>query len=237
MKHRIVLLGVFLLSFFMNSCLLAPSINGNGDVQQEERNVDDFNEIKASRGVNVYLTQGEETRVLVRADENLLDVIETEVMGDELIIRSTARVRNAKSFKVFVTSPEYRSVKSSAGANVYSETEIASDALDVAASAGANVTLEVNAGELEASASAGANVQLEGLARECRADASSGANIKAEDLRVKNADLSVSSGANIWMAIDNHLKATASSGGTVFYQGDPAQTDISKSSGGNVNKM
>lgn len=237
MKLKSVFLLVILLPLFMQSCLLSPSVKGNGDVQQEERSIADFNEIKASRGVNVYLSQGEKTRVLVRADENLLDVIETEVMGDELIIRSTARVRNAESFKVFVTSPEYRSVKSSSGSNVYSETEIVSDNLEASASSGANITLEINSRDLEASASSGANIRLEGLARECKARASSGANIKAEDLKTKNAELKVSSGANIWIAVDNDMKAEASSGGNIFYNSEPSQTTINKSSGGNVKKM
>jgi hypothetical protein len=237
MKNKFLFLFILLLPLFMQSCLLSPSIKGNGDVQQEERNVDNFNEIKASRGVNVYLSQGEETRVLVRADENLLDVIETEVIGDELIIRSTARVRNAESFKVFVTSPEYESIKSSAGSNVYSETEIVSDNLKVSASSGANITLEINSRDLEVSASSGSNVRLEGLARECSAHASSGANIKAEDLKTKNAELKVSSGANTWISVDNDLKAEASSGGNIFYGGEPSQTSINKSSGGNVKKM
>ena len=237
MIKRILFLIAVTLSLIVQSCVLSPSIKGNGNVQQEERNVDDFDEIKASRGVNVYLSQGEETKVLVRADENLLDVIETEVLGDELIIRSKQNVRNAEAFKVFVTSPVYESVKSSAGANVYSETEIVSDDLEVSASAGANITLEVNAGGLEASASAGANVRLEGLTRECNAHASAGSNIKAEDLKTKNAELKVSSGANIWISIDNNLKASASSGGNIFYRGEPSQTNINKSSGGNVKKM
>jgi len=237
MKLKSVFLFVILLPLFMQSCLLSPSVKGNGDVQQEERSVANFNEIKASRGVNVYLSQGEETRVLVRADENLLDVIETEVMGDQLIIRSTARVRNAESFKVFVTSPAYESVKSSSGSNVYSETEIVSDNLEVSASSGANITLEINSRDLEASASSGANIRLEGLAREFIARASSGANIKAEDLKTKNAELKVSSGANIWIAVDNDMKAEASSGGNIFYHGEPSQTSINKSSGGNVKKM
>lgn len=236
MKIKIALFSVLVSTLFLSSCIFSPGIKGNGNVEEEERKIDQFDEVKASRGVNVYLTQGEEFKVVVRADENLIDIIETEVLGDELIVRSTKNVRNAKEYKVFVSAPDYESVISSSGSNVYSETEINTDDLEVSASAGANITLEINVDELEASASAGANIYLDGLAEECEARASAGSNIKAEDLRTNNADLKVSSGANIWIEIDNNLKAGASSGGNVFYNGEPKQTDISKSSGGNVIK-
>ena len=236
MKIKIVLFSLLVSALFFSSCIFSPSISGNGKIEEEERNVDQFDEVKASRGVNVYLTQGEEYKVLIRADENLIDIIETEVLGDELIIRSKKGIRNAKEYKVFVSAPDYESIKSSSGANVYSETEISTNDLKVSASAGANITLEINVDELEASASAGANIYLEGLAEECEARANAGSNIKAEDLRTKNADLKVSSGANIWIEIDNNLKAGASSGGNIFYSGEPKQTDISKSSGGNIIK-
>jgi hypothetical protein len=236
MKQKILLVLLSLPVLF-SSCILSPSIKGNGDVVEEERKLENFDEIKASRGINLYLTQGETTSVLIRADENLLDVIETEVIGDELNIKSTANVKNAKSFKVFVTAPGFESIKGTAGCNIYSETELSTDELEIAASAGSNIRLAVNVNHASASAAAGSNINLEGLAEDFNGTASSGSNIKAEDLKVKNAEVKVSSGANIWISTDKKLEAHASSGGSVFYKGHPDKTDFHKSSGGNVTKF
>ena len=235
-KQNFLVLAILSLPLFFSSCIFSPSIKGNGNVVEEKREIKPFDEIKASRGINLYITQGETTDLLIRADENLLDVIETEVLGGELMVRSTANVRNAKSFKVFVTTPKIKSIKGSSGCNIYSETELVTGDFNVSASSGCNIHLSVQAEAVEASTSSGSNIHLDGITGNFNGHASSGSNIKAEDLKAKNAEVKVSSGANIWIATENNLRANASSGGNVFYNGDPANTDFNKSSGGNVIK-
>lgn len=236
MNKKIIYLSLLFLPFLFNSCLLGPTIKGNGHVVEEVRNVGGFDGIKASRGINVYITQGDETKVLVRADENLLDVIETEVNGGVLTVRSTGIVRDAESFKVFVTVPKTELIEASSGSNVYSEGEIKSDNLELSTSSGANMTLKLDVGDLSASSSSGANMSLDGIVEDMEASVSSGANIKAGDLKAKNAEMKASSGGNIWISAHKGLKASASSGGNIFYSGEPSEMDINTSSGGNVIK-
>jgi len=236
MKQKILFLGLLSLSLIMNSCVLSPSIKGNGNVVEEERQQSDFDEIKVSRGMNVYISIGDDYKVVVKADENLLEYIETEVDGDALVIRSNANIRNAKSKAVYVTLPELEVVKATAGSNVYSENTLEVTDIDVAASAGANIKLALAADHVNASSAAGSNIFLEGKANSINAKANSGSNIKAGDLKCRKAELKVNSGANIWAFTSESLAAKASSGGNIFYAGQPSETDIHKSSGGNVIK-
>jgi hypothetical protein len=219
------------------SCIFTgPSLKGNGNVVEENRKTDDFEEIKVSRGMNVYLSQGDFTKVFVKADENLLDAIETRMEGDVLKITTNANIRNATEKKVYITAPDISSIHTSAGSNVYSETLIKSKNLDLSCSAGSNVKLEVETGNLEVSVSAGSNVKLDGETDFMHGKASSGSNIKAEGLTTAKCEARVSSGANIWISVQKDLQAHASSGGNIFYYGQPETTDIEKSSGGNVIK-
>ncbi len=235
-KQKFLVLTILSLPIIFSSCIFTPTIKGNGNVVEETREIEPFDEIKASRGINLYITQDENIKLTIRADENLIEVIETEVVGGELIVRSTKNVKNAKSFKVFVSTPKINSIKGSSGCNVYSETELVSDNFDVSASSGCNIHLSVQTEEIEASSSSGSNIILDGITSEFRGRASSGSNIKAEDLKSKNAEAKVSSGANLWISAESTLRANASSGGNIFYNGTPSKTDISKSSGGNVIK-
>lgn len=202
---------------------------------KQERNLDGFDEIKISKGMNVYLTQGNETKVSIQADENLLAVIETEVDGDVLKISTGANIRKAKAKKVFITLPNIDVIEAFAGSNVYAG-NLNIENIEISASAGSNVKLEINAQDSKVSASAGSNVKLEGKSDKFTAKASSGSNIRAGNLKTLSSETKVSSGANIWLAVQNNIKASASSGGNIFYFGSPENTEITKSSGGNVIK-
>lgn len=236
MKQKFLIFSTLILSLFFTACIFSPSIKGNGNVVQQTRSLHDFDAIKVSRGMNVYISQGNATRVIVKADENLLKVIETEVSNGVLKISCEANIRKAKSKKVYITTPNLEIIETSSGSNVFSETLLEFDELEVSASSGSNINLTLKSESTTASASSGSNIKLEGKTKSLNAKASSGSNIKAGNLKSANCKAKVSSGANIWMMANKSLSGNASSGGNVFYYGNPDNTDIHRSSGGNVIK-
>lgn len=56
------------------------AIKNSGYTRTEERAVEDFNKIKTTRSIKVFLTQGETISVKVQADTNLLPYIKTTVI-------------------------------------------------------------------------------------------------------------------------------------------------------------
>lgn len=238
MKQKIQILFAFIISLvLLTSCIYnGPTVRGNGNVVEENRKTGSFDEIKVSRGMNVYISHGDFTKLKVKADENLLKYIETEVEGNTLIIRSSANIRKATVKKVFVTVSDLSKIKATSGSNVFSETELHYSNLDLSCTSGSNMKLDVKAENLEVSATSGSNIKLEGTSRNITGSSTSGANIKAEGLNTKNATVKVSSGANFWISVKNSIDASASSGGNIFYYGDPKSNNINKSSGGNIIK-
>ncbi|HKI89073.1 MAG TPA: head GIN domain-containing protein [Draconibacterium sp.] len=220
----------------LSSCIIGPWKSGNGHVAEQTRKVSSFDKIKVSRGMNVYISQGSETKVMVKADENLLDIIRTEVDNHTLKITTTENIRRATSKRVDVTMPEISGITAVAGSNAFSENVLRSKSLEINGSAGSNIKLEVDAGKINTSASAGSNIKLGGKVRSFTGKASSGANIKAEELKAVQCNARTSSGANLWITVSDELEAHASSGGNIIYYGQPKTIDTESSSGGNIVK-
>lgn len=238
MKKRVqILAAIFLMIFVSTSCLfMGSSIEGDGNVTTDVREVDSFDKIVVSRGVNVYLSQGETEKVVVKADKNLIDAIKTDVVENTLKITSNARVKHATSFKVFVTATDFSKIKTSSGSNVFSETDIKSENLELSSSSGSNMKIETETNNLTVSVSSGANIKLRGKVKKFRGSASSGANLMAEKLTADSCIAEASSGSNLWITVTTNFEGHASSGANVFYLGEPKSSDINASSGGNVIK-
>lgn len=223
-------------SILLSSCwMIGPSVRGNGNVTEETRNLDGFDEIEVSLGMNVYITQGSPAIVKVIADNNLHDVIETDVDGDVLKVYVSANIREAREMKVMVTVEDITRVNVTSGGNVYSQNQIKSNNMELKATLGSNMTLDLDAGHLHAACSTGANIKLSGVAKESELEGSSGANLKAEALKSDRCIMRASGGGNIYASVADELEAKASSGGSITYYGEPATADISSSGGGNVN--
>jgi len=237
MKRKLFhLIGVFaVLSILLSSCwFLGPSIKGNGNVTEQIRQLGEFDHIKVSRGMNVYITQGSPAKVVVIADSNLHEMIETEVKSGVLKITVKENIRWAKEKKVMVTIEKLLGVEASSGANVWTQSQIMSENMKLHASSGANLTIDVNAKFLRAECSSGANVKLSGLAKDAELETSSGGNLKGEGLKSDQCKMWASSGGNVSSKVVEKLDAHASSGGNIDYYGEPASTNVNSTSGGNI---
>ncbi len=237
-RKQLQLIGIFaVLCILLSSCwFMGPSVKGNGNVTEETRQVDEFDQIKVSRGINVYITQGSPAKVVVIADNNLHEIITTEVNGSVLKVSANENIRWAKEKKVIITVEKLNGVETSSGSNAWSQNRIMSEHMELKASSGANLTMEVNAKYLKANCSSGANIRLSGLAKEAELEASSGANLKGEELTADQCRMRASSGGNTSSTVTEKLEANASSGGNVVYYGEPNSTDINSSSGGNIHR-
>jgi len=205
--------------------------------KSEERNVDSFSEIKVSQAINCYLKEGTSEKVRVEVDGIDLDEVITEVSGDKLIIRlDKGNFRNIH-VKVYVTFKKLEGISVSSAADVYSESIIKSDQLDLSASSAGSMELEVDVNEMSVSASSAADLELKGKSNSLKIGASSAAQVDAYDLAAKSVRADASSGASVKTNALEEIRADASSGADIRYKGNPARSNTDSSSGGSVRKF
>jgi hypothetical protein len=235
------IIALFILAVSVSACHFdwnIGQINGNGNVITEERPVtDDFDEVKGSAGVDVYLTEGDSYKIVVEADENLMDIIETNISEGRLNIRANQNIGRSKAKKVHVTYTKLTGIYATSGADVISNSVIKSEVLNLESNSGADLELDINAREVYAECSSGADMKISGRAQRLTASASSGSDLKARDLEVKYCKASASSGADITVNVLEEIDGRASSGGDVRYYGDPTAVSVKDGSSGSVRKM
>jgi hypothetical protein len=212
------------------------TVYGNGKVVTRERKTDSFTGIKVSTGIDVYLKQGDNQSLTVESDENLQEYIMTEVRDNVLNIYTDANIRDAERKRVYVTMKEIKSVKTTSAGDVIGETPVKTDNLDLSASSAGNIKLEVTAKEIEIDISSSGDITISGEADLLKADLSSAGDLNAYDLKVREADVSVSSAGDADISVSEKLTARASSAGDVNYQGNPKYVDAHSSSAGGIHK-
>ncbi|HSH20948.1 MAG TPA: head GIN domain-containing protein [Draconibacterium sp.] len=205
----------------------------------ETRNVRDFNSIKVSAGIDLYLKMGDSEEVKVIADENIIDKVITEVKDGTLKIymkqnNGWGNWGNVKSRKVYVSVKELTQLHASSGSDVKSENTLTGETLKVNVSSGSDVTLDVHYKNFSVDTSSGSDARISGKTKNLEAEASSGSDIKAQDLESVICKVRVSSGSDATVNVSEEIYAKASSGGDVRYYGNPQIKDINESSGGDV---
>lgn len=210
-------------------------IKGSNNVVSEERTISsNFESIKVSQGISVHLTQDNSTELKVEADDNIIDLLVTEVKNNELTIYFEKNVYRAKARNVYLTTKDISQIKTSSGAQVITENTIQTNTLNLDSSSGSAIKIRVNASEINSETSSGSNIKIEGNTTMFTAKSSSGSAIKANNLKTTNAKVKASSGSNINVNVSGELTAKASSGGYIDYDGNPTNINKETSSGGSV---
>lgn len=222
-----------LLGLLFLSCNFTGSFgtgeNGNGNVITQQRSVSEsFHTVHASSGLDVYLTQDATESIAVQADENLHDLIVTDLNDGILTITTSKNIGNASAKKVHLNVTNLKQIKATSGSDVFSTNTIVADYLDVSATSGADVQLSLEANNVTSNATSGSDISLSGTTKILSTNASSGADIKAKDLKAEQVSANASSGSDITVSVITELNASATSGGDIKYYGNPTSISASE---------
>ena len=231
------LLALLFVSVLMSSCNvnMFNRVNGNSNVVTADRSTSQkFTKIKVSTGLDLYLSQGTKNKVTLEADENLHDIIITEVNDGVLKIYSEKNIWQAKARKVYVTVKNLDGLTATSGSDVYTEEVLKVESIKVSTASGADIRIALDADTVETSATSGSDIRISGTANNHTSRANSGASIEAYKLISKNATVNVSSGADINIYASESINAKASSGGDIDFKGNPREINKKSSSGGSV---
>jgi len=228
----------FVLVISLSSCYFdgwGTGISGNGNVVEDIRNVDGFSGVEVSTGIDVLLSQGDDFEVVVEADENLQEVILTELEGKRLVVRTDhVNIRSARSKKVHVTLPELEELKISSAGDCIGETSFQCEDLRLSISSAGDLTLEVEARRINLDISSSGDARLSGSAEMLDANLSSAGDLNAFDLVARVVDVNVSSAGDARVHATEELEMNASSAGNIYYRGEAEVIRSTSSSAGSI---
>jgi len=214
---------------------LFNSIKGKGATVTEVRDLTGFNKISLSIDGDVNYVQDSVYFVEISAQQNVLDVITTEISGGELKIGADRWIRKHNGIKIIVHSPDLHGMTLSGSGNMESSSDILTPDLELNVSGSGNITLaSVHTDQLEVTISGSGNIQVSGgAATNQKANISGSGNVEMDDLTANESDAKISGSGSVSVWSVNHLKATISGSGDIKYKGNPI-VDANISGSGSV---
>ena len=112
MKKSISLILSFCIIVFLNGCekenTATNNITGIGDIVTETLDISSFQSIKNTGVANIYVTVGDTQSVVLKAQQNIIDVITYEVNSSalEIGIQENTSIRESKGIVFEITIPE-----------------------------------------------------------------------------------------------------------------------------------
>lgn len=215
-------------------------IEGNGNVTSQNRTVTGFSGIKSSGSFDIYLSTGASQSVRVEAEDNLQAYIETTSEGNALEIdtKEGYRLNPNKGVKIYITSPNFSSVRLSGSGDILSQNQIAgTDNLELAVSGSGNIKVDLDAPSVDAEMSGSGNINLSGQAKKFVGQISGSGDIRAMDLKTEETSIRISGSGNAEVFASEKLNVKVTGSGDVKYKGGVQQVTSNITGSGSVKKM
>ena len=172
--------------------------------ESELRSLESFTKIKVATGIDATIVEGLINQIEITGDGIELDEIISSVNGDQLVVR------------------------------LKTNNTVSSENMELNASSGANLDIEILCGDIEAIVSTGAEMKLKGEARRLDLRFNTGASFSGFNLLTQKVKVKGGTGANAEINVAEYLKTNINTGATLDYKGNPAKKDINKGTGGEV---
>lgn len=205
-------------------------------LQDEDRTVESFRALSVSSDIHVFISRDENRAVRVRARQNTLPRVITEVVEGELRIRLDKWEVGLGQVDVFVSLPELNALTVSGGSKVEGSEEFETEKIAIIGSGGSRISLRLQVSELVCQSSGGAEIELEGRAGRATLSASGGSELRAGKLKAEQALVVASGGADIYVYAVESLMAEASGGADIFYLGDPSEKRFSSGRSASISR-
>ena len=230
LNSKYVFIPLLLSAFLITACGLRV-VQGSGDIVKEDREVSGFDSVEFSGFGRVLVTQGSQESLTIEVDDNLLQYIDTDVVGntlkidfdDNILLRPTDSI----IFRLGVI--EINSISVS-GAGSFEIDEFKAENLDVTMSGAGKIDIdEIEATELKVVVTGAGNVKISGTVERQEIRISGVGDFNALDLESQETTVNISGAGDADVWAHDELDITISGAGSVSYYGDP---DVSQSVSG-----
>jgi hypothetical protein len=233
MKKIIFMLFAAAGMLFFSSC---EKVVGEGPLVTETRSLNNFKKVSSSISGNVIFQVDPVYKVEVEAQQNILDILETKLIGDELVIRikDGKRVKSNTGITVTIHAPNCEAVYLSGSGNFLMTGLLNEQNLNLHVSGSGNIDLQNAAvvDKLTATISGSGNIEVRsGAAKNESLRINGSGRIALGDVVADKAITETSGSGEMRVKLLQSLDARISGSGSVFYRGTPAVTTHISGSG------
>lgn len=176
-------------------------VKGSGAMKTETRDVSGFTAIDVSGAFEVEIVAQKDFSVEVEADDNLLELIKTEVDGDTLKIKTEKSIKSSGPLRIRISAPNIES-------------------LDLSGASKVNI-INLNNDSLSLDSSGASKIKLEGTTKTFDVEMSGASKLDAENLKAENVSVDSSGASSAYVYVTNELKVDLSGATNVTYSGSP----------------
>lgn len=237
-KTPLILTSLILIVLFLGGCTIF-CVKGSGNIETENRDIAEFTSVSLKGVGNIIITQNEKNNLKIEGDDNILQILETKVEDDVLLIQT----KNGECYipssnlNIYVDMNKINTISISGSGKIVSTNQLNSDDLKFEITGSGNIDANVNVTKLRIISSGSGEAKLKGITDDFENQISGSGKLDAFDLKTQKSKLIISGSGNAQISVEKELDVTISGSGNVEYKGNATIVNQFISGSGKINKI
>jgi hypothetical protein len=218
------ILIVLFLSLFSTGCYRDRfGVNGSGSDVMQTRNLNTFTGVDLSIDANVILHVASSYRIEMHGQQNVLNVLTTEIHGSTLKLEFSRNVHSHSTITLDIYAPYFVYAAISGSGNIQNNTGWNCNRFETKISGSGDIFISgIQTGAVESAISGSGKITLSGTCTSLTSSISGSGDLFAFGLAGNTGDISVPGSGKHELNLSQSLDVHISGSGDVYYKNNPA---------------
>ena len=234
MKRIIAL--VFLALLLIN-CSKNQVVVGSNNIITQEKQLSAYDRIEVLGSYDVIFTDGEVGKIKIKAPDNILPLIQTEV-SDGLLKIGAEKNRYKVKEPIIIYVPvdsRLKQVVIKGSADIYTEKSLETKALEVDVYGSGDVRLQVDVSSLALKIDGSGDIRVGGKTDNLSININGSGNVEVPNLKAEKAVISISGAGDVSAYVTEDVDVSITGSGDVIIKGNPKKVKQKINGSGGVN--
>ncbi|MFD2541027.1 head GIN domain-containing protein [Lacinutrix gracilariae] len=234
---------LFLATILLTTQIQAQSwfnnkVKGNGNITTMTRTTSDYDAIACAGSMDFILVEGQEGKITLEGESNLLEHIVTKVKNNTLIVKVEKGVNISESYnktiKITIPYKDIQKVSLTGSGDLWNTNTISENHLEVDLTGSGDVILDIDTNNVSGSVTGSGDVTLKGKTTNLEASVTGSGDFNGNHLQAENTEVTVTGSGDAEVVSTETLKARVSGSGDIEYSGNPKKEDTKVAGSGSI---
>ena len=216
-------IALVFLALLMINCSKGQVVVGNSNIISQEKQLSAYDRIEVLGSYDVIFTDGEVGRIRIKAPDNILPLIQTEV-SDGLLKIGTGKNRYKVKEPIIIYVPvdsRLKQVDIKGSADIYSEKNLETKALEVDVYGSGDVRLQVDASSLALKIDGSGDIRVGGKTDNLSININGSGDVEVPNLKAEKAVININGSGDVSAYVTENLDISIAGSGDVTIKGNP----------------
>ena len=216
-------IALVFLALLMINCSKGQVVVGSSNIISQEKQLSAYDRIEVLGSYDVIFTDGEVGKIKIKAPDNILPLIQTEV-SDGLLRIDTGKNRYKLKEPIIIYVPvdsRLKQVVIRGSADIYTEKNLETKTLEVDVYGSGDVRLQVDASSLALKIDGSGDIRVGGKTDNLSININGSGDVEVPNLKAEKAAISISGAGDVSAYVTEDVDISIAGSGDVIIKGNP----------------